>query len=610
MIRLADYLFQTLADRGVRHVFLVTGGGAMHLNDALGRESRLAYVCHHHEQAAAMAAEGYARVTGQTGVVSVTTGPGAINALNGVFGAWTDSIPLLVVSGQVKRETLMATHGLVGRLRQLGDQEVDIVGMVRGITKYAVTVTDPATIRYHLERALFLVAHSRPGPCWLDVPVDVQATMIDPAGLRAYDPAEDAPARDPRALDEACATVLARLAAAERPVILAGSGVRLSAGALERFARLRDRLGVPVATAWTHDLIASDDPLFCGRPGSIGDRAGNFCVQNSDCVLVLGSRLNIRQVSYNWGFFARHAFKIQVDVDPAELDKPMVRPDLAIAADAREFLEALERGMDARGWPAPGAGGLKQHADWRAWCRTRRERYPVFQPEKHVSRDGAINPYDFARVLFEELADDDVVVCGDATACIVFFQSAALRGTQRIFSNSGSASMGWDLPAALGAAAARGGGRVICLAGDGSLQMNAQELQTLAHHGWPLKLFVLNNGGYLSIRQTQTNFFGLAVGAGPGSGVSFPDYGRVAAAYGLPTRRLDQVDFRAALRAALASAGPEVCEVMLDAEQGFEPKLTSRRLPDGKMVSSPLEDMAPFLPREELRANMIVPMME
>ena len=213
-------------------------------------------------------------------------------------------------------------------------------------------------------------------------------------------------------------------------------------------------------------------------------------------------------------------------------------------------------------------------------------------------------------MLFEELADDDVVVCGDATACIVFFQSADLRGTQRIFSNSGSASMGWDLPAALGAAAARGGGRVICLAGDGSLQMNAQELQTLAHHGWPIKLFVLNNGGYLSIRQTQTNFFGLAVGAGPGSGVSFPDYARLAAAYGLPARRLDQADFRAALRAALASAGPEVCEVMLDAEQGFEPKLTSRRLPDGKMVSSPLEDMAPFLPREELRANMIVPVME
>ncbi len=607
MIRLADYVFQTLADRGVRHVFLVTGGGAMHLNDALGREGRIAYVCHHHEQAAAMAAEGYARTTGGLGVVSVTTGPGAINALNGVFGAWTDSIPLLAVSGQVKRETLLATHSLTGRLRQLGDQEVDIVGMVRGITKYAVTVTDPAAIRYHLERALHLALAGRPGPVWLDVPVDVQATLIDPAALRAYDPAEDAPAVDPTALAKDCAAVLDRLAAAERPVILAGSGVRLSPGALKTFARLRSRLGVPVATAWTHDLLPSDDPLFCGRPGSIGDRAGNFCVQNSDWVLVLGSRLNVRQVSYNWGFFARHAYKIQVDVDPAELEKPMVRPDLPVVADAAAFLLELERGLDARAWPA---GGLKQHADWRGWCRARRKRYPVFQPDKHVSRDAAINPYDFARVLFEELADDDVLVCGDATACIVFFQSADLRGTQRIFSNSGSASMGWDLPAALGAAAARGGRRVICLAGDGSLQMNAQELQTLAHHGWPVKVFVLNNGGYLSIRQTQNNFFGLAVGAGPASGVSFPDYTRLAAAYGLVSGRLDRADFRAGLRAVLDSAGPEVCEVMLDGDQGFEPKLTSRRLPDGRMVSSPLEDMAPFLPREEFRENMIVPMME
>ena len=603
MIRLADYVFQTLADHGVRHVFLVTGGGAMHLNDALGREGRLAYVCHHHEQAA----EGYARTTGHVGVVSVTTGPGGINALNGVFGAWTDSIPLLVVSGQVKRETLLSTHGLAGRLRQLGDQEVDIVGMVRGITKYAVTVIDPATIRYHLERALYLATHGRPGPCWLDVPVDVQATMIDPGALRAYDPAEDAPAEHPDALAAICATVLDRLAAAARPVILAGSGVRLSAGALETFARVRTRLGVPVATAWTHDLIASDDPLFCGRPGSIGDRAGNFCVQNSDCLLVLGSRLNVRQVSYNWDFFARHAYKIQVDVDPAELDKPMVRPDLPIVADARDFLMRLEQTADARGWPA---SGLKQHADWRDWCRIRRERYPVFLPEKHVSRDDAINPYDFARVLFELLDDDDVLVCGDATACIVFFQSAKLRGTQRIFSNSGSASMGWDLPAAIGAAAARGGGRVICLAGDGSLQMNVQEFQTLAHHGWPVKVFVLNNGGYLSIRQTQTNFFGLAIGAGPASGVSFPDYVKVAAAYGLPATRLDRADFRAELRSALTADGPMVCEVVLDAEQGFEPKLTSRRLPDGRMVSSPLEDMAPFLPREELRANMIVPSLE
>lgn len=603
MVRLSDYVSQTLAARGLGPVFLVTGGGAMHLNDAVGRAADLGYVCNHHEQASAIAAEGFARVTGKIGLLNVTAGPGAINALNGVFGAWTDSIPLLVLSGQVKRETLMAHRGLLGKLRQLGDQEVDIVGMVRGITKYAVTVREPETIRYHLEHALFLAASGRPGPCWLDVPVDVQAAPVDPETMAAYDPAEDAPGWDLAGLPWTVAAVLERLATAARPVILAGSGVRHSPGALEVFHRVVDQLGVPVATAWTHDLIASDHPLFCGRPGSIGDRAGNFCVQNSDCLLVLGSRLNVRQVSYNWGNFARHAYKIQVDADAAELDKPMVRPDLPVWCDLRLFLEETERQLATRGGPAG-------HGPWQAWCRERRERFPVFQPAKHVSRPGAINPYDFARTLFEELADDDVIVCGDATACIVFFQSARLRGRQRIFSNSGCASMGWDLPAAIGAAVARGGRRVICLAGDGSLQMNLQELQTVAHHRWPIKLFVLNNQGYLSIRQTQTNFFGLAVGAGPASGVSFPDHVRVGAAYGLTASRLDAPDFRGALARVLASPDPELCEVMLDVDQGFEPKLTSRRLPDGRMVSSPLEDMAPFLPREELRANMIVPVME
>ena len=599
-MRLADYCMKFLADRGVRHVFLVTGGGAMHLNDALGWEPRIAYVCNHHEQASAMAAEGYARVTGSPGVVCVTSGPGGVNALNGVFGAFTDSIPMLVISGQMKRQTLLQTHGLLGRLRQLGDQEVDIVGMVQRITKSAVLLTDPERVRYEIERAWHLCQSGRPGPCWIDIPVDVQAAEVDPDALEGYRP-EPVPGlatvQELRGLAE---TVVAKIAAAARPVILVGTGVRI-AEATELFRRVVSKLRMPVATAWTHDVIETADPCACGKAGSIGDRPGNFTVQNSDLVVVIGSRLNIRQVSYNWENFARHAEKIVVDIDPEELAKPMVQPDLAICADARQFLEALDTAIDAHGFDAA------RHADWLAWCRERVRKYPVFDPVRQASRPGAINPYHFAKELFASLRDDDVIVCGDATACIVTFQSSVIRAATRLFSNSGSASMGYDLPAAIGAAVARGGKRVICLAGDGSLQMNIQELQTVRHHGFPVKLFVLNNGGYLSIRQTQTAFFGLAVGAGAESGVSCPDFVRVAEAYGLPASRLDRPDFGGALERILDAPGPHVCEVVLDPAQGFEPKLSSRRLPDGRMVSSPLEDMAPFLDRGELAANRLIP---
>lgn len=598
-MRLADYCVKFLADRGVRHVFLVTGGGAMHLNDAIGREPRIGYICNHHEQASAMAAEGYARMTGMPGVVSVTSGPGGVNALNGVFGAFTDSCPMIVLSGQMKRETLLATHGLLGRLRQLGDQEVDIVGMARNITKTAVLLTDPQRVRYELERAWHVCQSGRPGPCWIDIPVDVQAADVDPESLVGYSPQPlpGAVGHDERA--RLADHVLSKLATAERPVILAGTGVRI-AGATDVFRRVVARLGIPVATAWTHDVIETSDPCACGKAGSIGDRPGNFTVQNSDLVLVIGSRLNIRQVSYNWDNFACHAEKIVVDIDPEELAKPMVRPDLPICADAKDFLDAVEASIDAHGFDR------SRHASWLAWCRERVARYPVFDPVRQASRSGAINPYHFAHELFSAVAEDDVLVCGDATACIVTFQSSVIRAQTRLFSNSGSASMGYDLPAAIGAAVARGGKRVICLAGDGSLQMNIQELQTVRHHGFPIKIFVLNNGGYLSIRQTQAAFFGLAVGAGADSGVSCPNFVKVAEAYGLPASRLTEPGFTADLAAILDAPGPHVCEVMLDAAQGFEPKLSSRRLPDGRMVSSPLEDMAPFLDREEFLANLLV----
>jgi acetolactate synthase I/II/III large subunit len=524
-------------------------------------------------------------------VINVTTGPGGINALNGVFGAYTDSIPMLIVSGQVKRETCKTLRGL-NDLRQLGDQEVDIVSMVRGITKYAVLIDDPKSIRYHLERAFYLAKSGRPGPCWIDVPVDVQGTMIDDAALKAYDPAEDELKFDPEKIANAAQEILRRIAEAKSPVILAGTGVRL-ADALPEFEQLIRKLQIPVTTAWTHDLIASDDPLFCGRPGTIGERAGNFTVQNSDLLLVLGSRLNIRQTSYNWNSFAARAFKIQVDVDDAEFRKPMVKPDMPVHCDLKLLLGELNRQI--------GSTQVADHSEWLSWCRERVKKYPVVQ-DKQRAAGPPLNPYYFIELLEKCMDPDDVVVSGNATACIVTFQALHLTAEQRLFSNSGSASMGFDLPASIGAAVARNK-RVLCLAGDGSIQMNIQELQTVAQYRLPVKIFVLNNDGYLSIRLTQSNFFGRLVGESKASGVSFPDMEKIATAYGIPTMKFDRASQVDELRKALSQPGPLLVNVMLDSTQGFEPRLKSKQLEDGTISTPALEDMYPFLSAEELEAN-------
>ena len=599
-MRVAEYLVQRAVALGVEQAFLVTGGGAMFLNDAVGYTPGLSWLCVHHEQGAAMAAEGWARVTGRPALVNVTTGPGGINALNGVFGAWTDSIPMLVISGQVKRETVAANFPGSG-LRQLGDQEADVLAMARGVTKYAVSLDNPADARYVIERALHLATSGRPGPVWIDVPIDVQASLVDAATLRGYDPREDAASQTPAVRQGDVATILDRIAAAERPVVMVGSGVRLASASALLLDVVR-ALGVPVVTGWTAiDAVPGDFPLYGGRPGSVGDRAGNFTVQNSDVLLVIGSRLNIRQVSYNWKSFARHAWIAQVDADEAELRKPTVRPHLAVHGDAREFLEAMQAAIIERGLPSD------RHTAWVEWVRLRVAEYSVVQPRHRTTQGELVNPYHALDRLFEQLADDDVVACGDGSACVITNQVATIRGTQRVFTNSGSASMGYDLPAAIGAAVARGGKRVICLAGDGSLQLNIQELQTVAHHRLPLKLFVLNNGGYLSMRMSQGGFFKRLIGADASSGISFPDLSRLAPAYGLPYVRASGSAFERRIREALDMEGPCVCELVLDPEQTFEPKLSSRALPDGRMVSAPLEDMAPFLDRDEFARNLLVP---
>jgi len=610
-MRVADYIAQTLAAKGLTHVFLVTGGGAMHLNDAFGRAAGLTYVAMHHEQACAMAAEGYARMGGRPAIVNVTTGPGGVNALNGVFGAYTDSIPMVVISGQVRRETI-ANNFPIG-LRQLGDQEVDIVRMVGGITKSAVTVQDPKRIRYEIEKAYHLAVSGRPGPTWVDVPIDIQGSQIDPDTLVGFDPATDpeavvgaeADSLTGAALDALVDRMLQRLAASSRPCILPGTGVRIS-GAAERFLKIAERLGLPVATAFNaHDIMADDNPLFVGQPGTVGDRAGNFAVQNADFLLVLGCRLNIRQISYNWDSFARAAFKTMVDIDKAELTKPTLSIDLPIHADLNAFFDTLERRLDGY---TPAAA----HSEYLAWCRERLQRYPVVLPEYWTSANG-VNPYCFASELFKQLKADDAVITGDGTACVVTFQSATLKQGQRLFSNSGSASMGYDVPAAIGAwYADNAPKRIVCIAGDGSVMMNIQELQTIVGQNIPIKLFVLNNDGYHSIRQTQQNYFpDNVVGCGPESGVTFPDFQRLGQAFGFPTRTAaDHADMVEAIAATLDGPGPQMCEVILDKAQPFAPKLSSRRLDDGRMVTSAMEDLAPFLSRDELAENMLIPLLE
>jgi acetolactate synthase-1/2/3 large subunit len=596
MIKVSDYIARRLHELGCRHVFMVTGGAAMHLNDSFARASSPYQVVFcHHEQACAIAAEGLYRAAGKIGVVNVTAGPGGLNTLTGVMGQWTDSIPAIYVSGQVKHSTTLDCCREIP-LRQLGDQEVDIISVVSPLTKYAVSVKDPGAVRYELEKAFHLATVGRMGPVWLDIPMDVQGAMVDETTLRAFLP----PVEVPNPCDVSAVVELLR--ASRRPVVVAGHGIRL-ARQIETLQSVLRMLRIPaLATFGGFDLVANDHPCYAGRIGTLGTRGGNFSLQNADLVLLLGTRNNVRQVSYNWENFAHRATTIAVDVDSAELQKPTFRPTHAVHSDLADFLPRLQAALASE-------RTLGDYSDWLRWAKERTARYPAVRPEHRVVAE-RIQPYPFFEQFTRQLPDDAVVVAGNGTACVVLFQAGVVRAGQRYFWNSGCASMGYDLPAAVGAAL--GVKRdVWCLAGDGSLQMNLQELATLSHNRLPVKLLVLNNGGYVSIRQTQTNFFGAHYGCGNTSGLSFPDLERLAAAYDLPylcSSRLEEVE--AHQRRAAAIAGPVVWEVRLTLDYTFEPKLSSMRLPDGRMVSKPLEDMTPFLERDEFLSNMLVPVDE
>jgi len=583
MKTISEQIADWLAYHGVTENFTVTGGGAMFLNQAFGSHPKIRSTYMHHEQACTMAAEGYARATGKPAVAVLTTGPGAINGLNGVFGAYTDSIPMIVISGQVKRETCLGFHDLPA-LRQLGDQEGPTIEVARPLCKFVCQIHTPEEIAEALPLAFGAAVSGRPGPVWLDIPLDIQSSTEQ---LEIPDPHfPDLPVPTSEQIDEICA----RLRSAHRPLILAGTGIRL-AGAVNQLLSLVENTGIPLATAWTHDLIDSSHPLFAGRPGTIGTRAGNFCLQNADFVLVIGSRLNIRQTGYNWHAFAENAWVAQVDIDPAELGKPLFRPDLGIVSDAGSFISIVEKTLTQQSLP--------DFSPWQEWCRQTRRKYAP-EDEHQLASTGPLNPYPVVAEIFRQLRDDDVVVCGNASACILPFQVGQLRRGQRMFSNSGAASMGYDLPAAIGAS--RGESRVICIAGDGSLQMNIQELQTLKTLKANVIVIVLNNAGYLSIWQTHENFFGKVIGATPASGVEFPDFSTVARAYGLPAAKIETLEDIEAFKQWLKQDGPLLLDLRVDPAQGFAPRIKSRVDESGKFVSPALDDMFPFLPPEELEA--------
>ena len=806
-IKLANYISETLVANGITQNFSVTGGGAMHLNDAFGHQKGMHTLYQHHEQACAMAAESYARIYNRPALLCVTSGPGGTNAITGVLGAWLDSIPMLIISGQVRYDNTArwAEEQNGTRLRAMGDQEFDITKSIDCMTKYSEMLTDPYRVRYALEKCIYLSQTGRPGPCWLDIPVDIQGKFIETDELIGFDPADyaaggdgwanspnattrsdayprcrnafarspyeanavdhtsvtDAAASTPAPADAGAAmtapavvaaeayaaahripadadttkreaavppvdpqqvqTILEKIRASRRPIFYTGNGIRI-AGAESLFLEVAHRLNIPVVVGWNGpDIIPSDDPLYIGRPGGRGDRPGNLAVQNADLILSIGSRLNIRQVGYDFKSWARDAYVIVNDIDAEELRKPSVHCDLAVHADARQLLQCLLRELHVLGHtPAHplfqgGEGLLRDDAlrvchtelarqdvknegtrlSWLVTCAFYRDNYPTILPAYLAPSDPTLSPEDpasFANVyaLIKELSDQaapgQVTVVGNGSPCVAGGQAYRIKPGTRFISQDGVASMGYGLPAAIGAAVAVhasveatpcGGadaslpretadanagdaqqdhdysalaadpsfhesaddrlaaelrdpywtGRdehypvyekhdILVLTGDGSIQMNLQELQTIISHQLPIKIFVINNGGYHSIRQTQTNLFrgeplvGIGVDSGMGGvqDLSFPDMEKIAHAYGFPfIRAHHNEELHDAVAKTLATAGPAICEIMVTLTQQFLPKSAAKRLPDGSIISPPLEDLAPYLPDEEMDRIMIVP---
>ncbi len=600
-MKLSDYVFKIVAAAGVKHVFMLPGGGAMHLCDSLGRNAGLTFVCNLHEQACAIAADAYAQYTNNLGVALVTTGPGGTNTLTGLASAWLDSTPCLYISGQVKRADLKGSR----KVRQMGFQEIDIVRMVEPITKYAVTVTDPATIRFHLEKALHLARHGRPGPVWVDIPLDVQAVDVDESSLKGFELVEVEVTATSPTLMLAAKQAVELLKSAQRPVVLVGNGVRLD-GALESFHALLEVLKVPVLTTWKAiDFLPDDHPLYAGRPGAIGQRGANFTQQNADCLLIIGARLDFGQTGYVHRNFARAARKIIVDIDPAEITKLDMKVTVPVAAGAKAFLDALRTEL-SRVSPLPDFSG------WLARCREWARTYPVVQPE-HWGMEHGVSNYALIDALSDAMGADALLVPGSSGACSeTTMQAFRVKRGQRVFNSEGLGPMGFGIPAAIGGCLASGGRTTVCIDGDGGFVMNIQELEVVRRLNLPIKFFVLDNNGYASIRQSQNAYFqGRLMASDPASGLTLPNFQQVAAAFGVETCVITGAgELRPVVNEVLSHARPVVCVVRISPQQTTSPRMSSGQRADGSMYSKPLEDLWPFLDRQEFLANMIVPPVE
>lgn len=602
-VKVSDYIAEFMAQKGITNVFTVCGGGSMHMNDSFGHHPKLRCIYNHHEQASAIAAEGYARIHNKPAICCVTSGPGAINALNGVVGAYQDSIPMLVFSGQTK--TTLTTRLNHLPLRSLGNQEVDIVSALTNFVKYAVMVERKEQIRYVLERAYAEATSGRMGPAWVDIPLDIQGAYVDPDDLVGYEGmAPDMRLFSETKLEKTAQAVIEKLKKAKRPVIYAGNGIRLSGG-VEILRNMAREFGIPVVTCWDSiDEIATDDRYYCGRGGNMGDRPGNFAVQNSDLLICIGTRLNIYQVGFDVNLWARDAYVVVDDIDADELRKPIMRADLPVCADASAFMNALVK--------AYRENPCEEKKAWVDQCVCWKKKYPVVQNNQKEQKD-ICNVYAFIDALSRELPEKAVTVVANGSASVVGSAAYYIKEHDRFIMNCSLSSMGYDLPAAIGACVANNYEDVVCIAGDGSIQMNLQELQTIVTNKLPIKIFVINNAGYHQMRLTEKNLFkdGM-IGVGPETGdLGFPDFEKLAYAYGIPYSSIHtNSELKENVQKTLQAPGYQLCEVYVDTVQKFEPKSATMKRPDGSLVSPPLEDLAPFISRDELAENMYIPMMK